>query len=39
MDGLQNDKVADIGTYFWYIEGKTITNQTIVRKGDVTLIR
>jgi gliding motility-associated-like protein len=38
-NGLQNDKVADIGTYFWYIEGKTITNQTIIRKGDVTLIR
>jgi gliding motility-associated-like protein len=38
-DGMQNGKRADIGTYFWYIEGKTATNETIIKKGDLTLIR
>lgn len=38
-DGNLNGKKADVGTYFWYIEGKNVKGQKVTRKGDVQLIR
>jgi gliding motility-associated-like protein len=38
-NGLQNSKLADMGTYYWYIEGVDHNHQKISKKGDVTLIR
>ena len=38
-DGAQNSKSADIGTYFYYIQGVDPFNQKVIKKGDVLLIR
>lgn len=38
-DGSQSSKPADVGTYFWYIQGVDPSNKKITRKGDVLLIR
>lgn len=38
-DGNLNGKKADVGTYFWYIEGKDSKGQKVTKKGDVQLIR
>jgi len=38
-NGFQNAKDADVGTYFWYIQGQNAKHETITRKGDLVLIR
>ncbi len=38
-DGTFNRLPADVGTYFWYIEGKDDKGQRMSRKGDVQLLR
>jgi gliding motility-associated-like protein len=38
-DGLYKHKPADLGTYFWYIIGKTNDGKIVKKKGDVLLIR
>jgi gliding motility-associated-like protein len=38
-DGTFNGQPCDIGTYYYYFEGRCLTGGTDQRKGDVTLIR
>jgi gliding motility-associated-like protein len=38
-DGTVNGQAAGVGTYVWVVQGKDISNNTIQRKGTVTLIR
>ena len=38
-DGTVNGQTAAVGTYVWVVQGKDISNNTIQRKGTVTLIR
>lgn len=36
---INNDKECDLGVYFWIIEGVDKEGNSIIRKGDVTLLR
>lgn len=38
-DGTVNGQTAAIGTYVWVVQGKDISNNTVQRKGTVTLVR
>ncbi|WP_143304976.1 PKD domain-containing protein [Chitinophaga vietnamensis] len=38
-DGTVNGQPANIGTYVWVVQGKDINNNTVQRKGTVTLVR
>lgn len=39
-DGTFNDKVCDLGTYYWMIQYEILgTNEVYFKKGDVSLIR
>jgi len=38
-DGNYNGEPAAIGTYVWVVQGKNINNETVLRKGTVTLLR
>ncbi|HVI46577.1 MAG TPA: PKD domain-containing protein [Chitinophaga sp.] len=38
-DGRVNGEPAPVGTYVWVVQGKDINNQTVLRKGTVTLVR
>lgn len=38
-DGTVNGQTAGIGTYVWVVQGKDINNNTVQRKGTVTLVR
>ncbi len=38
-DGFFNKLQADVGTYFWYIEGQNEKREKIQRRGDVLLLR
>jgi gliding motility-associated-like protein len=38
-DGTVNGQTAGVGTYVWVVQGKDITNNTVQRKGTVTLVR
>ncbi|RFS24578.1 PKD domain-containing protein [Chitinophaga silvatica] len=38
-DGTVGGEPAGVGTYVWVVQGKDINNNTIQRKGTVTLIR
>ncbi len=38
-NGLFKDKAADVGVYFWYLEGKNSKGEIIRKKGDVLLLR
>lgn len=38
-DGTVNGQPAAIGTYVWIVQGKDVSNNTIQRKGTVTLVR
>lgn len=38
-DGTVNGNPAAVGTYVWVVQGKDINNNTVQRKGTVTLIR
>ncbi|MBW8685443.1 gliding motility-associated C-terminal domain-containing protein [Chitinophaga rhizophila] len=38
-DGYFNGAPAAVGTYVWVVQGKNIDNETVIRKGTVTLVR
>ena len=38
-DGTVNGQKAGVGTYVWVIQGKDVNNNTVQRKGTVTLVR
>lgn len=38
-DGTVNGQNAAIGTYVWVVQGKDVNNNTVQRKGTVTLVR
>lgn len=38
-DGNFDGQPAAIGTYVWVVQGRNVNNETVVRKGTVTLIR
>ncbi|SEW30175.1 PKD domain-containing protein [Chitinophaga arvensicola] len=38
-DGTVNGNIAAVGTYVWVVQGKDINNETVQRKGTVTLVR
>jgi gliding motility-associated-like protein len=38
-DGLQNGKVADMGTYYYYVKYICTNGNTYTKKGDVSLVR
>jgi gliding motility-associated-like protein len=38
-DGTVNGSIAAVGTYVWVVQGKDINNNTVQRKGTVTLVR
>jgi gliding motility-associated-like protein len=38
-DGNYNGEPAAIGSYVWVVQGKNINNETVLRKGTVTLLR
>lgn len=38
-DGYLNGSPAAVGSYVWVVQGKNIDNETVLRKGTVTLVR
>jgi gliding motility-associated-like protein len=38
-DGNYNGEPAAIGSYVWVVQGKNVNNETVLRKGTVTLLR
>lgn len=38
-NGYYNGEPASVGTYVWVVQGKNIDNETVIRKGTVTLVR
>jgi len=38
-NGYYNGSPAAVGTYVWVVQGKDINNETVQRKGTVTLVR
>ncbi|SFD12219.1 gliding motility-associated C-terminal domain-containing protein [Chitinophaga sp. CF118] len=38
-DGYYNGQPAAVAAYVWVVQGKNINNETVLRKGTVTLIR
>lgn len=38
-DGNFNGQPAAVGTYVWVVQGKDVNNETVQRKGTITLIR
>ena len=38
-DGTFNGSLAAVGTYVWVVQGKNINEETVIRKGTVTLLR
>lgn len=38
-DGYYQGSPAAVGTYVWVVQGKNVNNETVLRKGTVTLVR
>jgi gliding motility-associated-like protein len=38
-DGYFNGSPASVGTYVWVVQGTNVSNETVIRKGTVTLVR
>ncbi|SFO16366.1 gliding motility-associated C-terminal domain-containing protein [Chitinophaga sp. YR627] len=38
-DGYFNGSPAAVGTYVWVVQGKNVNDETVIRKGTVTLVR